>query len=326
MSTDRLLQALGDVDAVAIEEAHPVHDRPPHRLRPFMAIAAAVAVVAAAVAVAVWPQGKTPQTDGQWPVKYVEVTKSSAEIAIVPKWDERTQPERFSELNAGDIRYTTGGNITLPPELVGAPLGSTTLQGYDFYTDTTHDTTVVYYAIVGIDPTCAVAVQFEGERAWYPYSNHWYMPDTLAQFISDLNLREHLTTASVWYRPDGRTVEFVGLQTETVWDLLLSDGTPTNIDIKRPDNVMSVSVSLPLLGIENVSLAVTADGYLTTNLLGTRKSFYIGEETTAAFAAYVLEHCEGTEIIYVDPDVDTPVPESSPESTVTMYSSAYTAP
>ena len=52
MSTDRLLQALGDVDAAAIEEAHPVHDRPPHRLRPFMAIAAAVAVVAAAVAVA----------------------------------------------------------------------------------------------------------------------------------------------------------------------------------------------------------------------------------------------------------------------------------
>ena len=352
MKTQRLLQALTDIDDAAIEAAHPVHDRPHSHFRAVWAAAAALAVTAAALTAVAWPRVTAPVTPPEglpsetapttppeglpsetapttpqegWPIKYVEVFESVGEIAIVKRWEEKTPAERFPEMFIDTSAYSVG-NAELPPEKVGAPLGTATLRGYDIYTDTIHEIGATYYAIDGINPLCAVAVQLEGETVWRPYSDPWYTPDTLAQFISDLNLREHLTTASVWYRPDRRTVEFEGLSTETVWDLLLSDGTPTNINIEHPDNVMTVSVSLPLLGIENVSLAVTADGYLTTNLLGTRKSFYIGEEATTAFVTYVLEHCEGSEIVYVHPDTDTPIPESSPEKTVTMQSTAYTAP
>ena len=339
MKTQRLLQALTDIDDAAIEAAHPQHDRPHARFRAAWAVTAALAVTAAAMAMAVWPRGTVPTAPQEnrpsettptapqedWPIKYVEVFESAGEIGIVKRWEEKTPAERFPEMFIDTSAYSVG-NAELPPEKVGAPLGTATLRGYDIYTDTIHEIGATYYAIDGINPLCAVAVQLEGETVWRPYSDPWYTPTTLAQFISDLSLREHLTTASVWYKPDRRTVEFEGLSTEKVWELLLSDGTPTNIDIEHPDNVMTVSVSLPLLGVENVSLAVTADGYLTTNLLGTRKSFYIGEEATTAFVAYVLEHCEGSEIVYVHPDTDTTITENSPEKTVTMQSTAYTAP
>ena len=326
MKTQRLLQALTDIDDAAIEAAHPVHDRPHSHFRAVWAAAAALAVTAAAVAVALWPRDTTPApTDGSWPIKYVEVVESAGELGVIKKWHEKTQPERFSELETAAAKYVIGSTTPLPPEKVGKPLGATTVRGYDVYTETVYEALVTYYAIVGIDSACAVAVQFAGETAWYPYTDPWYTPATLAQFISDLSLREHLTTASVWYRPDSRrNVEFEGLPTDTVWELLLSDGSPANVALEWPDTVMTVSVSLPLLGVQNVSLAVTADGYLTTNLLGTLKAFYIGTEAVNAFTAYVMANCDGHEIVYVSPEADTPVPEGGTAETTTVYSLPHT--
>ena len=58
-----------------------------------------------------------------------------------------------------------------------------------------------------------------------------------------------------------------------------------------------------MLGYENISLGVTENGYLTTNILNTGKAFFIGAEKAQMFMDYVIENCEGYDIIYIERDI-----------------------
>ena len=80
--------------------------------------------------------------------------------------------------------------------------------------------------------------------------------------------------------------------------------------------LISVSINIELLGYENISLTVTEDGYLTTNILDTGKAFFIGKEKAEEFYGYVRENCEGTEKI-------TYIVNSSEPSGTGASSSAY---
>ena len=106
--------------------------------------------------------------------------------------------------------------------------------------------------------------------------------------------------------------------------MLLSDTTLENVYDDREMYVshMGISVDIPLLGYENISLSVTEEGYLTTNILDTGKAFYIGKDKVNAFVDYVLNHCEGVELVY-EADLTTSVDENAGEKTeLTVVSSA----
>ena len=62
---------------------------------------------------------------------------------------------------------------------------------------------------------------------------------------------------------------------------------------------MSISVDIPILG-RNSSIWLTEDGYLCTNILGTGKAFYIGEEKVAEFIYYVVMHCPDRTVVVHD--------------------------
>jgi len=76
----------------------------------------------------------------------------------------------------------------------------------------------------------------------------------------------------------------------------------------EPDRILGISVDIPLLGYENISLSVREDGYIVTNILNTGKMFYVGEENTQTFVDYVLTECDGYEIVY-DYENAEPIPE-----------------
>ena len=65
---------------------------------------------------------------------------------------------------------------------------------------------------------------------------------------------------------------------------------------------MSVSVSIPVLGYENIGLWVNRSGWMGTNILESGKYFFLGTEQIDRFMDYVLEHCEGYEIRYTEGD------------------------
>ncbi|MDE7212010.1 MAG: hypothetical protein K2O03_11300, partial [Lachnospiraceae bacterium] len=58
------------------------------------------------------------------------------------------------------------------------------------------------------------------------------------------------------------------------------------------------SVNVPILGYQNVSIAVMENGYVKTNILDTGKLFCIGEENAQALVDYVLKECEGYEMVW----------------------------
>ncbi len=260
--------------------------------------------------VGLWRAGLFGGERQRWPVREVAGPPSeNGEIAVIPKWEEMSISRQFSELNYRGVRYSS--QVTpLAAGMAGEYLTQVELEGYDVYTDTAHRTTGTVYAIQGISEACAVAVSFAGTEGYYVYVNPYNTPETLEQLLSDLNLREHMTFGSVWYTfyderaEEWVNVEFVNVPDSLVWELLLSDGSLENQPEPQEAVVgeMSVSVSIPVLGYENISLWVNRSGWMGTNILDTGKYFFLGTEQVDRFMDYVLEHCEGYEIRYTEGD------------------------
>ena len=310
MKEERLLRLLGQVDEEWIEEA--ASERKKGRNRPWgiwLSVAACF-LLAAFFGIGVWQGGwrdKTPGLstgDQRWPEKGISQTTGSGETARIPPWEEMPVSRQYAEVHYHTALYVSQVSEIAAGE-IGNALESVTVEGYDIYTDTVYTANASLFAINRISTDCAVALKFEGRTEYYVYVNHAYSPATLGGFIDDLNLTENISFGSVWYEwtdASGKTetIEFVGLEASAVWQMLLDEpGTRAVTDTGSFRNRMSVSVDIPLLGCENISLGITDDGYLTTNILGTGKAFYIGEEKGKRFQEYVIENCEGYKIVDV---------------------------
>ena len=80
------------------------------------------------------------------------------------------------------------------------------------------------------------------------------------------------------------------------WEMLLCDEALCNeydeTDWQRQwNNKISIRIDMPLLGYQNISISLSEDGYLRTNLLDTEKLFHIGKDKVDAFMEYVEENC-----------------------------------
>ena len=313
MTEFQLFEAIGRVKDEYLADCEKTAKH--HRRGLGWAYAAAVVVVIIGIYLA-FPGG---DDQSPWPVKEIHVEENSGETAEIPHWQDLTVSQQYTAANIGGIEYSSCGT-SITPEYIGGIIDvEAWAQGIDEYADKLYTTEIRVYQIAGISSDCAVAVEFYelGDTGRYAYVNPSYRPDTLGQFIQDLNLQENLNSGSAWYsylKDNGEyaTVEFVDLDDSVVWDMLLSDisaESVQNYDAMEFAEVMSVSVDIPLLGYKNISLAVTEEGYVTTNILDTGKAFFIGTDKIQAFVDYVLENCQGYEIVYVYGDEQ---PENGP--------------
>lgn len=289
-------------------------------------------------------------SDGRrWPVKIIELSsdgKAEQMAAWGTSWEEMEIYHQYAVILFDGRLYLTNGPLTVPLDrLEGVPQeitasnyeGGLTSENVDEYTPE-HQIPALVSRIQGISGERAVAVQYEGTEEWYPALDHDYAPQTLGQFIDDLNLRENLTfgTAYYTYWPDGEHAEvhFDSVDSGKIWELLLSHTEAENAcwnlspgDFytlfdpgEEPGTILDISVSIPILGEENLALQVREDGYLSTNLMGmTEKAFLIGEENTQAFVDYVLNECEGYEIQYVFPEPLHEEREENDDSSTVSY-------
>lgn len=300
--------------------------------------------------------GEAGGSEGRrWPVKIIEnnpldgaVPASASAEGTPPPWEEMEIYDQYSAFIFDGRLYRANGPATIDPEkLEGEPVeltafsygGGQTPEDIDYTPE--HQIAALVSHIRGVSGECAVAVQYEGTEEWYPARdrNSWgYKPQTLGQFIDDLNLRENLTfgTIDYTYWPDGEyaNVRFDSVDSEKIWELLLSHTEAENVcrnlnsgDFytlfdpgEEPGTILEISVSIPILGEENLALEVREDGYLWTNLMGmTEKAFLIGEEDTQAFVDYVLNECEGYEIRYVLPERPHDEKEENDDSSTVSY-------
>lgn len=259
---------------------------------------------------------RTGRTDRTYPVKQVIVTKpaseSNAETAQIPHWEDMKIYEQYSEIVLNTVSYhARSGEV--PQAQLGEKLAEIIARGWDEYADLAGEDANRYlnasvYEITGISSECAVAVRYEGCDTCYAAVNSYYRPETLGQFIDNLKLENTLVFNFVSYeyqKPSGEyaDIRFENVDSAKIWEMLLSKPAAANeyddLDFDRPKKIMDISVSLPILGYENISISLHENGYIATNILGTGKMFCIGEENTQALINYVLEECDGYEIVYV---------------------------
>ena len=312
---EALLDAMSGIDADIVAASAPgKHQKRRPAWKTFLPTAACF-VLAAIIVIAAWranapkltedgsSQG-TPNTEATGSVETYPATQH--ELAVIPRWEEMSISVQFPEFTVGEIRYTT--RVTpIDAARIGDRLGEALSQGYDIYTDTAHEAPLEYYAIRGISTECALAAKFRENEGYYVYVNSWYRPETLEELITALDLRENMTFGnfySSYFHEDRRheEVTFHDPDDSIVWEKLLADTSLPNVwdEIGWYGSVFSVSVNIPLLGYENISLWLTEDGHLCTNILDSGKAFFIGEEAVRQFIYYVVTHCTDRTVIVHD--------------------------
>lgn len=234
------------------------------------------------------PTAGTPTTTAEW----------TPDIWYEQPWEEKPMWRRYPDFERFEIGNYIVYETTVDAGKVGEYLQDVNLHGYDNCTQTPHDETGKIYRIEGINDTAAVALQYPGRDDYFPAMNTKYSPATLGELIEDLNLRENIRIGTVYYSyhdENGRIhdKEYAGLTVEKMCELLLSDPTLPNVADQPIDwtHKLAFRIDVPLLGITNLGVPLSEDGYIRIHLMGEEKIFHIGEDKVNAFMAYVEENC-----------------------------------
>ncbi len=246
----------------------------------------------------------------------VATTVTGAETMVMPHWDDLIICEKFREIKVGDITYSSQTD-EIEDEHILNFISESEMTGYDIYEDKTYTEKGKVYSIKHISTECAVAVQIGADKTYYVFINSWYFPETLGDFIDDLDLRNTVVFGDVYYdvyeysktysKHTRRTYENV--DDSVIWDMLLTDTSLKNVEYNRPYDRISVETDLPLLGYKNISFSVTTDGYIITNILDVQKCFFVGKDKTDAFAKYLEDNVafkEDTEVYEYNSDGSIP--------------------
>ena len=275
--------------------------------------------------------------DGQWIIKEVYGDSSSTEsaTAIVPRWEEMSISQQFSEVNYNNNRYSSR-TTKIERDKIGNKIGTAILTGYDTYTKTSYNKNGDIYSVNDLSQKCVIAVQFENDSDYYVYVNPYYKPTTLGEFMEDLNLKNIVSFGTIHYNyctknlegnMEYSKIEFYNVDNNIIWQMLFNDVNLKNIYSDNDTGIhtsesysIGIGVDIPLLGYKNISVSLTDKGYLITNILDSGKAFYIGESKVQEFLNYIIDNYDGYKIVYVDKNQkETTDENSTKDDTVVMY-------
>ena len=239
---------------------------------------------------------------------------TEAEMMISPKWDDRITSDKFPEVMLGETTYASQ-RTEIAAENIGSFISDAVMSGYDIYEDKTYTINAKVYSVKNISTDCAVAVKIGDESVYYVYINVWYTPETLGDLIDAIDMKNTASFGKAYKnytdydKGEHINVIFADSDDSIVWNMILSDTGIKNIEYDRfQDMLISLSVDIPLLGYKNISLGVSKDGYIVTNIMSTQKCFFIGTEKAEAFEKYISENVAFKEMVTVYERPDGAVP------------------
>lgn len=226
-------------------------------------------------------------------------SKPESGMVVLKDWEEMFITEQFAGVDWEEKQYGTSHTV-VSAEQIENKIGDIVLTGIEPKTKKQHQVSATMYTIKDLAEKCVIAIKFENDPQYYVYTNIWYRPETLGEFMEDLNLKNTAIFGDVSYNiyePISKnalkdTTYCFEIEDEKIWEMLFNNPTLKNEQDDRiwHDKVMSINTNLPLFGYENISVAVCEDGYLTTNIFGIGKAFNIGLETAENFVNYVFQN------------------------------------
>lgn len=208
-------------------------------------------------------------------------TAETSEYYEIPKWDEKEIYEKFTEISFDGSVYCTRTK-EISADCVNEYITSITAKGYDIYTDKIFSINAEVFSIYDISSGCAVAVKFETNDKYFVYTNREYIPSTLGEMLDLLNGENTISFGTLLCnKKDGNCTEIY--DKVLLEELIYKNKESAMTEDFEPDVVYTVAISIDLLGIKNKSFGISADGYITTNIMEQRYTFFVGEEQVDAF-------------------------------------------
>ncbi len=221
------------------------------------------------------------------------VTEEAANIEW--PWEYKTTSEKYTQLTFEGRSFRSRGRQT-DPSLLGEALGTGEAAGYDSYEDQEHRMDVEIYQITGISPELMVAAKLEDQFYIFMHSE-FAAPGNLGEILEGYTLTQNLRlerfTRYEAYTEQGT---FSLKDDAYIWEILDSCRGADFIqdDTWSLEGRASIrfTATSQALGVYKQVFAVTADGYLWTNIFDWAYIFHIGEEAAAEIISYAAEQGE----------------------------------
>lgn len=255
-----------------------------------------------------------------WDTIYIKGhSTSNTIISVVPHWEEKTFIQKYPRFTLRDTEYNVVSTFAkaIDDNYVEEYSETITLNGYDIYNP--YDKKTIkgeLFSIKNISTNCAYAVRFSGDDNYYSFINSRYVFPTLGDLKNELNLKSYLSfgKGSYTYFDDSgyHRISFDDCDDDFIWNNLLSDDSLPNASLNDgkvgdpndtySSTILSIGVSIPCFGYQNIHIGVNEKGYIQTNIFDFGKTFYIGMDKIYSFMEIYFRNVKGHEIVYIESD------------------------
>ena len=215
--------------------------------------------------------------------------------AIIWPWEYRTVGEKYRTMIVNGMEYINTGH-KVSEAMLRSALGTFDVTGYDEIKEESHVISGEAYELndVVANKICAVKL----EDGYYVFRNFEYLPaGTLGELLDQANLPKLINLN--WFEErgkDSKDKRFVLNDASCLWNALTTECREAKFIedqnwMAQKREYLGFSISSEALGIDNVALYVTKDGYLWTNAFGWQSLYDIGEEAAGEIIQNCREHC-----------------------------------
>lgn len=254
-------------------------------------------------------------TNTIWKVKYIKKEEAQPLISENKQWEEKEIYEKFYKLTFYDNDYYSNKN-KIEDSNIADFIETTKIIEYDDE-KLEHESTINIYNIKNISNKCAIAVKFEHDNNFYIYTNLYYVPTTLENLIEDLNLIQEISFNSIIYHNKNENnqyenIEFENIKKDDVINFVFDNISLNNLYNEgslHMDYIITIKANISILN-SDIDINITTDGYLITNILGTEKIFYLGDNKVEEFVDYIIRNYTGYKIVYTKDEKDEMLEEN----------------
>ena len=225
--------------------------------------------------------------------RYKNVQIRTGEFMVEWPWEYKTVYEKYTDLTLNGAEYKNKGRA-VSEALIGDLIGTYTVAGYDNIAAEKYTENFEVYKLKYADDSRFVAVKMDGD--YYTFKKNVYdPPNTLGKLFALIDLPETIELKHFSENGDGTNNKHFLLNNDSyIWDVLANCGDADFVEDDKwtvfDREFLNFTVTSETLGVYKVSICITADGYLQTNVFDYQYLFRIGSDSAQKIIKYAKEN------------------------------------